>query len=214
MTLGEVKLEALRLIDGSRVLELGDDQLVDALGDETLGYYLSRMVGAINRALGAIERAGVLPCRRYVITREVCEATLREDVLRFDARAVIPDYGEAVRLVVEHGDGYDGAAEYRREQDVLLLADFDDTARYALLYRPRLTRVHAGTDDQTEMEGPDEPLCALIPYFIKGDLFRGDDPDEADAAMMVFRTGLAEARRSESGVQRAVRTVYGEELTV
>lgn len=203
MKLGEIKLEALRLMFMGGALEIGWDQLVDMLDDDTYGYYLSRMPGAIDRALAVIERRRVVPTRSYAF-----EAA-GEEVLRLDLRAEIPDFYDIERLICEDGCGYDGAAPYRREGDVLVILSPEDGARYTLLYLPTLRRVGAGTDDALELSLPDQIAC-LIPYAIKGDLFRDDDPDEAEAARARFEMGLEEIRQGRrDGYAGSVRTVYG-----
>ncbi len=202
MTLGEIKLEALRLMFMGGAMNIGEDQLVDMLDDDTYGYYLSRMPGAIDRALSVIERRRVVPSKAY-------DLDTAEGQRRFDLRELIPDFYDVVRLICEDGYDYDEVADVRREGDVLVLPSVEATARYTLLYLPTLRRVNAGTDDALELPLPEQIAC-LLPYAIKADLFRDDEPDEAEAARARFEVGLEEIRNEgRHGSLGSVRTVYG-----
>lgn len=204
MKLGDIKVEALRLMFMGGALEIGADQLVDFADDQTYGYYLSRMPGAINRAFSIIERRRVLPVKavRLIATGEGSTA-------RFHLKAVATDLYDVERITYEREGHYDTGIDYHLEGGELIVHDFDKDACYTLLYRPRIDRVSAGTDDQKEIDIPDE-IAEVIPYAVKGDLFRDDESDEAEAARARFEYALNEiAVAHSSGQVGAVATVYG-----
>jgi hypothetical protein len=108
--------------------------------------------------------------------------------------------------VYECEEAYIGDLDYRREGNVLVLQYFDRDGTYRALYYPRIKRLNDLSGYLEEVEIPDEIAC-LIPYFIKGDLYRDDEPNEASEARNWFEQGL-----DELSLQRAEK--YGSVLTV
>lgn len=203
MKLGDIKVEALKLMFMGGAMEIGADQLLDFADDHTYGYYLSRMPGAINRAFAVIERKGVLPLRAVQLTAP------ESGVARFHLPGVAPDLYEVARVSWHRHGVHEPNEDYMLEGGDLIVHDFDKDADYRLVYHPRIERIGAGTSDETEIDIPDE-IAELIPYAIKGDLFRDDDSDEADAARARFEYALDEIRRSHApDFAGAVQTVYG-----
>ena len=207
MKLGDIKAEALRLMFVNGSVDIAADNLVKYVGDDTYGHYLVNMPGAINRAFGNLERARVLPLRSCELITAAGVETARG--VRFDMNVMVDDFYDAERLIKESGGSYDATADYMREEGIIYVEGFDTTAMYRLLYRPRMRRVNMGTPDDYEVEMPDH-IAAIIPYAIKADLFRDDDPDESDRARRQFEEELAmlqgEVRGSHQG---QVKTVYG-----
>jgi hypothetical protein len=207
MKLGDIKAEALRVMFVNAGRDIAADNLVDYVGDNTYGYYLVNMPGAINRAFCMLERARVLPLRSCELIAAAGVETARG--VRFDMNVIARDFYDAERLVKESAHSYDATADYMREEDSILIENYDTAAMYRLLYRPSVRRVTMGTPDDYEVEMPDH-IAALIPYAVKADLFRDDDPDEAERARKRFEEELAmlsgEVRGSHQG---RVKTVYG-----
>lgn len=208
MKLGDIKAEALKLMFVNAGKDIAFDNLADYLGDDTYGYYLVNMPGAINRAMGRLERARVLPLRSCDMVAAAGTQTARG--VRFDMRVLAVDFYDAERLIKEDAEGYDGQADFMREEDVIYIEDYDTAAMYRLLYRPLVRRVTMGTPDDYEVSDVPEHIAAILPYAIKAELFRDDDPDEAERARVRFEEELAalagETRTSHAG---CVRTVYG-----
>ena len=111
---------------------------------------------------------------------------------------------------MESYTGYGSVVAYFREGDSILFERFNLSALYTLLYRPSIRRINAGTQDDYEVsEIPDRMACYL-PYALKAELFRNDDPDEAEVARAVFEQAMAEIAAEERGShQGRVRAVYG-----
>lgn len=203
MKLGDIKVEALRLMFMGGAMEIGADQLLDYADDTTYGYYLSRMPGAINRAFSVIERRHVLPVKAVRLVAD------GDGTVRFDLKTLAPDLYDVARLTWSWEGAYLPSAEYQMEGTDLLVPAFDTEADYTLLYYPRIPRVSDGTPDTNEIDLPDE-IAEVIPYAIKGDLFRADNETEADAARVFFEAALQEIALShEHGSQGAVCTTYG-----
>ena len=204
MKLGEIKAEALRL--RGMDVEVDAENVRDFEYDENYGILVTGMPGAINRCLADIESKRVLPLlRASVVPYEV-----RGERLRFEVGRV---QGEPVRLIAEDGELYEGNVPFVREDaDTLLVLRGNADAIYTLLYRPRLTRVSADTAESKELDLP-EAIAAAIPYYIKGDLYRHDEPGEASEARNWYEAALEQyAATVHEGVQGTVQTVYGGEL--
>ena len=208
MKLGDIKAQAISLMFVNTTEEIAHDNLLDHVDDDTYGYYLVRMPEAINRAFSAIERARVLPVRSQELVTAAGTETLRG--VRFDLGTLISDYYDVERVVKETRASYETVTDYFREGDAIVIEGFDTAAMYRLLYRPSIRRIGAGTADDYEVsEIPDRMACYL-PYAIKAEIFRNDDPDEAERARAVFEEAMAAFAMEERASHRGrVRTVYG-----
>lgn len=189
MTLGDIKAEALRLMFANGSEDIRGSDIDRLQSDERYADYLLNMTGAINRALSVIEERGVLP-------HKVCplpDGTVRGDgTVRYELTA-IPDYFDIVRIVLETDTEYIGACEYRREAEQVILRHVPG-GEHRLIYRPRATRVTPITDNGTDVEqlGVPERIACHIPYFIKGELYRQDEPNEASEARNWFESAIVE----------------------
>ena len=204
MKLGEIKAEALRLMGMD--VEVNAENVRDFEYDENYGILVTGMPGALNRCFADIESKGVLPLRR----KDLMPTAGRGHCYRFSIKDL---GGEPVRLIAETDHAYDGDHSFRREGDgTLLILDGDADASYTLLYRPHIPRVSAITADSTELDLP-EAIAAAIPYYLKGDLYRHDEPGEASEARNWYEAALEQyAATVRDGVQGTVQTVYGGEL--
>ena len=208
MKLGDIKAQAISLMFVNTTEEIAHDNLLDHVDDDTYGYYLVRMPEAINRAFSAIERARVLPVRSQELVTAAGAETLRG--VRFDLGTLISDYYDVERVVKESRAGYETVTDYFREGDAIVIEGFDTAAMYRLLYRPSIRRIGAGTADDYEVSEIPDRIACYLPYAIKAEIFRNDDPDEADVCRVIFETALsAIAMEEKTSRQGRVRTVYG-----
>lgn len=213
MKLGDIKAEALQVMFVNAGRDIAADNLVDYVGDDTYGYYLVNMPGAINRAFSVLERKRVLPVRRCELVAAAGEQTPRG--IRFDMATLVEDYYDVERVTMESYTGYEPVVDYFREGESILFERFDLSAQYKLLYRPSIRRIGAGTADDYEVSEIPDRIACYLPYAIKAELFRNDDPDEAEMARAVFEQAMAEIAAEERGShQGRVRTVYGGGLMV
>jgi hypothetical protein len=213
MKLGDIKAQAISLMFVNTTEEIAHDNLLDHVDDDTYGYYLVRMPEAINRAFSAIERARVLPVRSQELIAAAGAETLRG--VRFDLGTLISDYYDVERVVKETRASYETVTDYFREGDAIVIEGFDTAAMYRLLYRPSIRRIGAGTSDDYEVSEIPDRIACYLPYAIKAEIFRNDDPDEADVCRVIFETALsAIAMEEKTSRQGRVRTVYGGGLMV
>jgi hypothetical protein len=203
MTLGDIKAEALQM--------MGFDEYVDANNvddfaeDDNFGPLLRQVWSAVNRCFADLETKRVLPLQRASLPPPTGKGTWR----RFDYSG-IPDLFEVVRLVMETSYGVDDDHPFLLEEGgTLRVNDYDDTANYVVLYRPKLGRLTAYTADSTVIDLPDA-LAAAVPYFVKSEIHRFDEPDEAGEARNFYEAAVEQyASRAEISRQGAVQTVYG-----
>ena len=80
-------------------------------------------------------------------------------------------------------------------------------ACYTVRYEPVSKRISHATPESHEIDLPDR-LCELIPYFVKGDILRVDDPEEAKDALTLFYGLLDDITEGERLYSNIVRTVY------
>ena len=78
-----------------------------------------------------------------------------------------------------------------------------------LVYWPRITRLTQTTLDTAEIGVPDN-IAVLIPYYIKGDLYRNDDPNEAGEARNWFEAGVSDIVGQRAAAQGTVHTVFSQ----
>lgn len=199
MKLGDIKVESLKIMFVSTHTDLSIDELDNALRDENYGSYLVNMPGAINRCFSVLEEKRVLPIKAY--TLNASEGLAIDSYIRFDLATLIEDFCDIDRLVCERREEYEGNAEFRMEGNVLVLPLLDEHTTYTVLYYPSIPRVTSETDDNTELAIPDK-IATHIPYFVKGDLFRDDEPDEANEARNWFEMAMeqvVQTKQSHSG---------------
>ena len=63
------------------------------------------------------------------------------------------------------------------------------------------------TPDSTEIPLPDE-LAALLPYFVKADVYEQDEPELATQSRNIFELMLAEYYSQEQNVEAGIDSVY------
>ena len=185
MKIGEIKAQALRLMfaAGSQSISPADtdDMLTE---DANAAHYLIAMTGSINRALGDIER------RRVIRPRSVRLDKMREEggVWVFDTEE-LSDFLSVDHISLCDGNGYDSKVSYVMDGTRILLPPGNGV--YTLFYRhsmPRLTSSYGGED---ELQGVPDRVAALIPYYIKADLFSEDEPGAATEARNWYEAGMA-----------------------
>lgn len=196
MKLGEIKIEALKLMFAGYGDELTVDNLEDYLTDENYKNYLVNMPGAINRCFSVLEHKKVLPLCSVPLFMEQAEEV--HGRLRFDLKEQIKDFCSIERVVIDGKNGYESAQPYTIEAGVLVLSAeaAEDDAVIRVLYRPKLARLTFASGDHLDLAVPDDIACH-IPYFIKGDLYREDEPEEAGEARNFFEAAMEEIKRNE-----------------
>jgi hypothetical protein len=209
MKYGDIKIEALKLM----FINMGDDITVDKLDtyaqDDTYSGYLVNMPGSVNRCFSVLESRGVLPPESKTLTAS--DGVASGAFIRFNLPSLIENFYDIDRVVSETSDGeYCGDCDYQTEGDTLVLERYDDEdITYTVLYRPTIPRVESLTDDDWVIPVP-ENIAALIPYFVKGDLYRDDEPNEASEARNWFEAGIEEILLRKTNKVSRVKTIYSQ----
>ena len=207
MRIGDIKAEALRIMFVNNDDMIKVDSLSDLAGLENYRTYLLNMNGSINRCFSAIERKRVLPLKEFVLSQS--NALASGYFSRFDLSDLIPDFYDLERVVYECDEAYIGDLDYRREGNTLILNRVNSDGVYRALYYPRIKRLTDLSGYLEELDVPDEIAC-LIPYFIKGDLYRDDEPNEASEARNWFEQGIDELVQQRAEKHGSVLTVFSQ----
>ena len=164
MKIGEIKVEALKLMFANYAFDMGIDDLQNMTSDENYGSYIVNMNGSISRAIDRIQNACAVPPKAHHI---------RDDELmaggyfnRFDT-ATIADLYVIDRLIAESVSGYDGNAEYHLEGTKIVLKG---GAAYTLLYFPVLKAIDGSASDYIDLKdmGNPRPYSAADPVVHQG----------------------------------------------
>lgn len=205
MTLGEIKIEALKMMALNGENDIFEQDLARLAVDDAYREYLLNMTGAINRCFSRMEALRVLPTRAREMMPSEC--TIENGRARFSL-SLIDDLFEVKRISIECENGkFTNDCEFVRMGDVVILDGVSEGDRLWVLYCPTVRRIASITEASYVPDIPQD-MAELIPYYIKGDLFRVDEPDEAQEAMSWFEQRIAACARNEDTNCTGVRTVY------
>lgn len=202
MTLGEIKIESLKLMFVNANDDIYPEKLAEMENDETYRGYLHNMPGAINRCFSNLEAKRILPSKRTQMPQ-----TGTVDV------SLISDFFDIERVVrrMDNGD-YDSDFPYVFEGNYLVYEN-DPDSEYFLIYKPKLPRIKSYVSNDMELPIPDS-IATYIPYFIKGDLYRDDEPGEAAEARNWYEQAMEEVMRMQNDVGKLnhVKEIYSQEF--
>jgi hypothetical protein len=210
MNIEEIKKEALRMmlavgreIDGVPISSLE--------GSAASGRYLAAMTGAIGRCLADLERRHALKPILWEVETDAWVHTAALSRLPLFSRE---DLYAVLSVSLESAEGgYVGDQAFSVEGEELVLPRLSGGACVRVIYAPRAPRVERH-DNAMELSCLHETVAALIPYFIKGELFREEDPAEAGEARNFYESGVEDylARTAVGGVLGGgrVHTVYSQ----
>ena len=214
MKLGEIKLEALRLCFANPELimdtddeEVFSEALENISFDETYKDYMSAMPGSINRCFSAIEHKKLLRTqeKRYkkadlIVEDGVYQIPLNKKEMYDVERVSLISNG-----VIIHNVKYSFLSG-----DRITVLPIGEKDVYIVTYTPYIPRIRPYTSENYEID-LDEDVLALIPYFVKGDIMRLEDPNEAAEARNIFEGMCAEIYRGIEKPQAKVDTVFAQE---
>ena len=209
MKYNEVRAEALRLMFSDSDVNVDIEQ-EDALGsrvglslledDENIGPFLRNMRGSVNRCFAIIEAKGVLPDRTVLVLPSV-----QGQISSFE---LPQDCYTPIRLARYGEDFVEGSVAFERQGDRVIIPDYDVDSTYLLVYKPKIRRLPFGVGDFEELDLPDN-VASFIPFYVKGELFRDEEPGEAGESRNWFEAAMAELMTRQEGEQRSVDTVFG-----
>lgn len=210
MKIVDIYLEALRLmfVNANDLLVERDFNVYKR--DEKFASIIANMPGALNRCFSDLENKGVLPSKTIDLN-ELKPLAIGE-TYHFDLSSV-EDFFEPVRLAMFSDAGaYSSNSDFVLDGGCLVIPAYDrDREHYVLHYKPIITRVTSGTDEKSDVGVPDN-IATAIPYFIKGDLFRDDEPNEAAEARNWYEAAIGLLKEKNTQRVGQVQTIYGMNL--
>lgn len=206
MTLGEIKIESLKLMYTNLDSDINADMIDIYLNDDNYRGYLLGMTGSINRCFGRIEERKVLPSKTKRFVAD--EGTVSSKYIRYDLDAITDLYC-VDRVVYESANEYVPDYDYMTEGNTLVLDRISNDGAYTLIYKPSIKRVYSGDSNDDIIEIPDS-IAAIIPYYVKGDLFRDDEPNEASESRNWFEQALDEIAQKPTSKSNTVKTVFNQ----
>ena len=211
MKLGELKIETLMLIFPSISIDVdteNDEELINTLNnlksDSNFCDYLSAMTGAINRCFTNLEGKGVLPLFAAAFSHEAFEE--RGGMLCLD----ISDKknGKVDKVSFRNTYANSDSINFSFEGDnILLIEDFGEGV-YTVTFERSIPRIKNTTGADYLVDLPDS-ITVLMPYFIKSEIMRTDDNEEASVARSLYEAGISEIVNSSNryGYQSKVETI-------
>lgn len=209
MTLNDIKKAALQLMFANYSDDLTDEN-VDEISNEEYTQYLVNMNASINRCLGRIESANVLPLKTISITPATAkESTSSDTFSRYELKTLASDFLSLSRIAKECGCEYKPSVKYHIEGTVVVLEPLKEGEQYIVVYRRRPARISIGAVSSTTVDVPDN-IAELIPYYIKADLYEEDEPNLALQSRNIFESLLTQLVVDESdGIPGGVVNVWG-----
>ena len=217
MTIGDIKAAALQMMGVEFKVDGGNVSFF--MDDDNYGTLIFNMVMALNRGLADLEAKCVLPLKKKTLKSPTELPGGRASF----SLAGIADLGSPVRVTVRGAHYFDEDMPYMLapgdfDEDMPYMAapgelilkkyDADADTVYELLYRPTVARVSQGTPDTHVLPIP-TPLAEALPYFIKAEVFRKDEPGEANEARNFYEAAVAGYAGSLTyGVQGAVLDAF------
>ncbi len=128
---------------------------------------------------------------------------------KFDLDELVPDFFDVESILYINASGHiEGSCAFQIRGRELYIEDFDPDGTYKLVYHPRLERITSDTPDTSELAGVPDFIAALIPYFLKGDLYMADEPDLAAEARSWYEQSMATLGEKKQATDTNVDTHY------
>lgn len=206
MTVNELKVETLKLMFVESGAEyLRPETLTGMLNNENYRFYLSRMTGAINRCLGALEEMRILPQKSITLPREEGDGVKAGPYfVRYHLPTLAPDFLDVALVSAESSRGC-FAVSYKTEGQSLLLPPLADGV-YTVQYHATLPRV-TESDGDKELPVP-QRVAECMPWYLKGDLYQDDEPGVAGEARNRFEQEMERFTPACVSTQSAVQDVF------
>lgn len=210
MTLGEIKAEALMLMFSDLDFcgdedTLINDALISLRADGNYKYYFNALDGAINRAFSSLEQKGILPTKQVDLSCE--QGTEIGGRVRFELEKEIPDIFTIEKIHVYTKEGISSLCEYDIESRNTIVVKNIKNAIYTVVYTPEIKRVTPFTSYSENIDLPDD-ISSVIPYFVKGDLFRYENSDEAAESRNIYESMCDEMLEHKNSATYYTKSVY------
>lgn len=209
MKLGEIKAEAYRLMFADiEFTDFSDEEYLNKTletieQNPNYSEYANAMTGAINRCFASLENKRVIPEKRVIMEFS------KIGVNKVDISDIADDIHSIDRISYLNEDKnlYIPSVDFAKEGRDTVIMNVMQGGEYTLIYYPKITRVKSTDGNSDDVELPDDIAC-LIPYFIKGELYRHDDANEAAEARNTYEAMIDELCDHSSSSYGCVDNVY------
>lgn len=209
MKLGEIKLEALKIMNINNDSVLLVEHMDSILGEKRYAKYLNNMFNCINKAIDIINHKKVLPQKRI----ELLEVPITKNKInnRYNISG-IEDFLSVARIVYEDDKTYCERVPYGREGEHIVISSKFSPEYLALIYDSKIPNITGEITDKDEVPFLKDELARLIPYYIKFELYQEDEPDLALTSRNTFDQGIESLREiDDSQEEFIIEKVYSNE---
>ena len=187
MKLGEIKLEALKIMNINNDSVLVLENMDAILGEKRYAKYLNNMFNCINKAIDVINHKKVLQKERVEMANLLIQQSGVNN--RFDVSS-IEDFMSVSRIVYEDENNYQERVPFEREGKLIVISNKYLPENLIMVYDTKIENITASIRDTDDVPGLTDELARLIPYYIKFELYQEDEPDLALTARNTFDQGI------------------------
>lgn len=192
MKLGEIKLEALRIMNINNDGVLLVEKLGNLATEKRYGKYLNNMFNCINKAIDVINYRKVLPQERAELKDYLVSSGGINN--RFDV-STIKNFLSCDRIVYEDNKGnYCQRVPFDKEGKTIVVSNEYNPEFLALVFNTKIENITEDLSDTEEIPNLPDEFARLIPYYIKFELYQEDEPDLALNAKSTFEQGIESLR--------------------
>ena len=206
MKLGEVKLEALRIMNINNDNPLFLENIETIYGEKRYAKFLNNMLNAINKAIDIINHKKVLPKNSI----ELSKILINESKLnnRFDLTK-IDDYFAIDKIVYENNFNYYPKVSFEKEGNKIVISNKYNPIYLNMIYFSKVPSVSDDLSDNEEIPYLKDEFARLIPYYIKFELYQEDEPNLALTAKNTFDNGIESLRLYEDEFESiSIENIY------
>ncbi len=197
MTLGEVRREALRLMFAGYEDILEEMTFSELYQNERYQPYVMGIDMGVNRAVSYLSSQNLLP----TVYRTGVAWRLPSGDVGLDTGAFVPAVGKVSGVEDEEMDG----VAFHTEGTTLVVPFSYEGRPLRVRYSPKWVRVDNMTPDDYELPLSDE-VAALLPYWVKSELYEEENPSAARLARSYFLEGADRLRQNDGeGVSFVVK---------
>ena len=204
MKLGEIKIEALKLMFASDGLSPKIADLPELESDENFKFYLAAMNGSINRCLSIFEQAQIIPAKFLLIDSNL--GSYEKGVISFDFDDLEVDALKVLSVKKRDGIGLSETELDFQFRNNILMVESNSGGEFVVELLPKLARISDDTSDTEEIDLP-ERFVDMMVHFIKGELYAEDEPALASVSMERFESFIRGFRGS-SDCGGKVKNIY------
>ena len=201
MKLGEIKLEALVLMNVINESKFEVNKINEYLNESKYKKYLLNMNHSISQAVDIINN-------RNVLKEKICNLTdleyIQESCYITLSLEQIKDYKKIKKVVSFDSDIIQ--LKYQVISNILIVFSTQNLSNIKIVYYPKIV-FFENLNDNDELP-IDNDLARIIPYYIKYDLYQEDEPNLSLIAKSNFDSLLAEFQVIENDEESEIEKFF------